>query len=193
MDSQHAQPRYRRLHHCRSKVLSRSDSQERCRARGTVQLPIHISSSSKLDTDSETDSTAQGASQPPPSNQQLMSMSGRPPRRRCRDTITYVDGPDFRSEENDSYQPDTVRFPSGTLEPDETHSLRSRMRLSKPQHRRQENMRSFSVVGLACSQQPAHSSQEGGLRSLSTISRSSTVKTSAHSDRQGYSTLPMAT
>jgi hypothetical protein len=49
-----------------------------------------------------------------------MSMSRRPPRRRCRDNDTYVDDPDFRSEENDSYQPDTVRFPSETLEPDET-------------------------------------------------------------------------
>jgi hypothetical protein len=116
---------------------------------------IFISSSHELDTDSETDSTAQGASQPPPSNQQLMSMSGRPPRRRCRDTITYVDGPDFRSEENDSYQPDTVRFPSGTLEPDETPQPAlqdASVQTTTPQAREYEEFlsRRLGLLATAC-------------------------------------------
>ena len=63
-------------------------------------------------TDSETEITAQDASQPPPPNQQSILMSRRPPRRRSRDNITYVDDSDFRPEEDDSYQPDTVWFPS---------------------------------------------------------------------------------
>jgi hypothetical protein len=84
-----------------------------------------------------------------------MSMSGRPPRRRCRDTITYVDGPDFRSEENDSYQPDTVRFPSGTLEPDETPQPAlqdASVQTTTPQAREYEEFlsRRLGLLATAC-------------------------------------------